>query len=361
MQCDSFNLFVCIVVPCLNEELTLSRTCRSLGFGNGAIPPRNTLLILVDNGSTDRTWDVALAIKAASPAGIVRLAEEPEQGYVPPRASGCVCAYEAAKALGWAESTVLIVQGDADTEYSRGYIDHLRTASISEGEGVIIDARVEWPKDRSTNYRGYTSLCDRIDHSFSQGCSSHLDLIVDDKACAYRLSDFRAWGGLLREFGRDAAEIHAETTRMFMRGLTFGARRALCPEAIAWHSMRRIESEPVTSFVTAGFPRGKRFNAAWHKCYPESAALDCAGGVPSPALSLLISARRAHLWGLFVVLPTHVARALGIGEHGSTKATDGVPPRSAEELRSSPGAFLEDVLLCIDERIFRERRSPAAG
>jgi glycosyltransferase involved in cell wall biosynthesis len=120
------KLFASIVIACLNEESRLAATCRSLGFGDGLQPATNATLILVDNGSTDGTRAVAKVIQSLAPAGSVVVAEEPERGHVPPRHRGNIVATELAQRRGFAQADTLLVQADADTTYSDGYLEALR-------------------------------------------------------------------------------------------------------------------------------------------------------------------------------------------------------------------------------------------
>ena len=80
---------VFIVIPCLNEAAELEASCASLGFGLGAeTRPAETTLILVDNGSTDKTPEIMKQIQHSSYEGAVLVAHEGERGFVPPRRDG---------------------------------------------------------------------------------------------------------------------------------------------------------------------------------------------------------------------------------------------------------------------------------
>jgi glycosyltransferase involved in cell wall biosynthesis len=146
------QLPVAIVLPCLDEESTFLETCRSLGFAAAGIGQQTGVhLIIVDNGSTDRTLEIVEFIDAHSMPGSVCVVEESERGFVPPRHTGTQRARYLAEAAGW--SDVLIVQTDADTAYTEGYVGRLRAAAAAAGrnallEGTAEDARVPEPPER---------------------------------------------------------------------------------------------------------------------------------------------------------------------------------------------------------------------
>ena len=51
-----------VIVPAYNEELCLAELCRRLGSVFDANPVFLWRTILVENGSTDRTWEIAQSI-----------------------------------------------------------------------------------------------------------------------------------------------------------------------------------------------------------------------------------------------------------------------------------------------------------
>ena len=348
------TLFVCVVIPCLNEEQTLAATCKSLGFGAGCVTPEDTALILVDNGSTDFTRSVAEAIRGAAPLDAVIIGEEKARGYVPPRRCGNALAIKIAHSRGFSNDHTLIVQADADTIYSVGYLESIRANALRNGPGLLYDARMEWPPDFANEHQEFLKLCDSVDEEFSFLLNDNPnDVLIDDKACAYYASDYFLWGEHRREFTVAGDEILSETTRLYLCGKSYGACRCLCDEAVARHSSRRVMAEPSLSFATAGFPRENGFRLAWRSVYngPESLG-EFVSHASSPSLQLAIRARRAHLQGLFSLLPAHVSRSI-TGSFGQVNCDLGnLPPRKLEELRSHPGQLIEDVLNRIDQRVF---------
>jgi glycosyltransferase involved in cell wall biosynthesis len=118
-------------MPCLNEGDNLKRTGLSLGFGcDTEHPPANTSLLIIDNGSTDSTAEVAEEIRRDSNPETVHLVREPERGFVPARHAGNVFAQRLAKSSGWNEEDVLVLQVDADCQYLPGYVDAMREAAF---------------------------------------------------------------------------------------------------------------------------------------------------------------------------------------------------------------------------------------
>jgi hypothetical protein len=217
---------------------------------------------------------------------------------------------------------------------------------------------MEWPPEFIAAHSAFLELCHKVDDEFEHLLSGRPgDIILDDKVCAYLLSDYQDWGGHLREWDGFHEEIHAETTRLFMRARTFQASRHLCEAALARHSPRRVIGEPNLSFATADFPRGDRFRSEWQARLHSLNSLEMfAQGPRHQELQVAVAARRAHIRGLFDVLPLHVNRALGEATPGNsdamTQAALGdLPHRDRHILHARPGVFLEDVFGPIGEWI----------
>ena len=350
-------LYAAVVIPCLNEAETLSATCSSLGFAPGEPPPQRAVLILVDNGSTDSTFAIAEELKRALPDGAVAVVTESERGYVPPRARGNATAAELAAEQEIALTEVLILQADADTCYRPGYVDAMRHASQVAGPEVMLDGCMAWPPDFAERHLPFLDLCDETDASYQMLLSEQAadDVIFDDKVSAYRLADYYRWGGHHREWETAGDEIHAETTRLYMRARSMGAQRRLCDDALAWHSPRRLLADPAFSFATAGFPRGDRFRSRWMDRYKGPDTIDAFSERASRSLiTLAVSARQAHLRGLFHLLPINVVTALGeaklVCENSAARvAGDILFSGNRQRLTRAPGIFLEEVFARIDE------------
>lgn len=351
------QLPVVIVLPCLDEEATLLETCRSLGFAaDGFDQEAGVHLIIVDNGSTDRTLEIAESIADDSAPGSVCVAQESERGYVPPRHTGTRRAGQLAEAAGWPD--VLIVQADADTTYTEGYVSRLRAAAAAAGRNVLLEGAAEFPVGFDLELHSYVSLCARVD----ERVLSHLaippsvDLICTDAVCAYRLSDYAAWGGHLREYTRQGDEIHAETTRLYMRSLARGSRKVMVEDALAHPSARKAVRRPGEEFATAGFPREASWREAWRARHARRAGVEdlSPAGLDRAEREHAIRIRERHLVALFGVLPLHVFRALGrdaapgCDARLRTLAAE-LPARNAETLFHSPGVFIEDVLDLVDD------------
>lgn len=326
-----------IVIPMLNEEDTLADTCASLRAFDHASERH---FILVDNGSTDRTWSVALEIQAKSPHP-VHVVREEERGHVPPRRAGCRVARELAQGQHWPLEQVVVCQGDADTIYAADYIDQM-TAAMAAGMPAIYEGRsiLRGDDNLATTIQSYLHACEQTDrlveHCFA---SEDADVVVDDKVAAYRLSDYFRWGEHQREYSSRGDELLAETTRLHMRALAVGARRVYVNDALARHSVRRILAETWMHFSSAGFPR----ETSWRE---RHSSRQLSGQLTADADA--VRTRLHHLLGLFSLLPAHVARARG-GAFDQ-RFSKLLPTRNPDELRSTPGVLLQDVLEVIDTR-----------
>lgn len=349
-------MHVGIIIPCLNEESALEATCASLGFGRAGLDvPENTDLFLVDNGSTDRTHDVIAAIAARSPCGSVHALQESERGYVPPRVTGVLAASSLALERDLDPNDILIIQADADTVYGAGYIGYMRDAAERAGANIMLEAQVVPPANFVADHPIFEELAERADRTTERLWApvTH-DVIVDDKAAAYRLSDYIAWGGLKREYTVNGDEIHAETTRLFIRAKATGASLISVPEAIACPSRRKLFVEAALHFATAGFPREVSWRASFLKAYPELEDLQGFEGADEQSIRKLTSIRQAHCLVLFAVLPCYVARTLGIetnswpAAHTVELLVSRLPPAVRGTVVTSPGQMLMSALSTIE-------------
>lgn len=343
------RLHVAVVIPYLNEAELLRKTCASLGFGLHMEPPDSSSLILVDNGSTDSSPIIAREIQSRSPNSSVVLAYEAKRGYVPPRHCGTMIAQEIAESRDLSENNVLILQADADTCYSTGYIDNMRTASDAAGGGFLLEACTAYPDDFCEKNSNYLNLCQEADLEFENLLVNHPDeVILDDKAVGYRLADYFAWEGHKREYLPNGDEIFSETTRLYLRAKTFGGRCIPVEQAWATHSVRKILATPALDLATAGFPRNREWVNLWlHRCGPVL-SMDQLFSRPYAAIVReALAWRRYHLLALFGVLPLHVARTLGTNcafEREPWSSELSLPSRGLGTLRSNPGVFIEDAL-----------------
>jgi hypothetical protein len=339
-----------IVMPCLNEQEFLATSCASLGFCADRTPPANSFLVIVDNGSTDCSLEIAAEIQARCAPGSVVLAQESERGYVPARWRGNQVAGETAFARGIANEKVLILQADSDTKYSDDYVACMNIAfNSSRQERILLKACTKYPATFVNEHRGYLSLCDEVDEEFEELLSDHSeDVVIDDKACAYRLSDYLHWGGHLREFNSTGEDVLSETTRLFLRAKAAGARAFLVDEAVTEHSTRRVIEHPAIDFATAGFPR----ESSWKRRYEtefksiDSIALLLRPG-PNATLDRARQWRKIHLLGLFGILPLHLARAMGLTssfEQETWAKTVSLPARSLRDVARTPAILLQDAL-----------------
>ena len=337
-----------IVIPCLNEEASLEPTCASLGFGLGsAASPIGATLILVDNGSTDQTAAVMRTICHAAPDNVI-LAAEPERGYVPPRHHGALVARNMAIRLGLRTNEVVILQADADTIYDGGYVEAMRKAAETT-PGALVEGVAHTLPSFLTAHPGYHRLAemtDRVSHHFAVEEAD--EIVIDDQVAGYRLSDYFAWGGHRREYGRLGDEIHAETSRLFLRGKMKGAKRVRVAEALAYPSRRKVELDPLLHFATEGFPR----EAGWCKWWRATQGGpygfdDFERPDASERFAEAMFVRQAHSLILFSLLPAYVASQFGrTGGHGVlfsplSDLMAQLAHISSADLASDPGRLFE--------------------
>lgn len=348
---SGYEGWCCIVIPCLNEAGFMQRTCRSLGFAAGLRPPNDCFLILVDNGSTDETPSICDALKQEVGAQVVCVAE-PVRGHVAARSRGVQVARALAERVQVPLDEALIIQADADTEYSVGYVDTLRQAAYrrSSRGSAILQATTRLDRRTRAEYSIAFDLLDGVDAQVERAYPVHyLDPIVDDKACAYFIADYDRWGGHRREYFPDGSEILAETSRLMISALACGAERVDVSDAVAVHSPRRLFEDAFHAFATDGFP----YAAA------EPPWGGTGGAMPLDAMAAAMRdnsftragelrlLRIAHGVALFALLPRHLAAALGDPPDlaGPLRSVlNSLPPRSREDAMTHPGDFLTDVL-----------------
>ena len=347
---------IAFVIPCLNEEGYLTLAAASLGFGErAAAAADDVLLILVDNGSTDGTIALMDAIAAASRSGAVHVVSEPERGYVPPRRRGVALAAQIADQRGIPADRLLILQADADTVYWPDYAQWM-WERLEGRRGLLLEGALRRSEEFDAEHPEYRALERLIDDELERDAVEDADdVVVDDKACGYLLADYLAWGGHFREFERDGSEIHAETTRMFIRAhLCHGVEKLRVNPAQATASRRRIVEDPALHFATMGFPREAAWIARWRERHPATRSVDEFARDPDhPEVREACFYRRAHEIALFELLPSLVARTARSGPHGHAGATveqllSLLPDFSAEELAASPARAITAVLDMIE-------------
>lgn len=352
-------MITAIVVPCLNEEKRLEATCKSLGFGVGtnSAPDSETILVLVDNASDDNTLAVMERVARQSPPGRVYIEIENERGYVPPRHAGVLRAAKVAEAHGFLAPETLIVQADADTQYAPGYVTKMRNRADECGPGVLIEGLAAPTSDFLEKHSAFVALCEEVDESIEHiSVAREEDIIVDDKVAAYRLADYLSWGGHVREFSRNGDEIFAETTRLFMKAKLKGASKSIVDEAEAYPSRRKLFADPALYFVTAGFPRERKWVEHRHRVGGRTRQIDEFAAGFAERLEHEIELRKLHLLILFSLLPKFIgllARPnLGAPyaplEMNLIASTFG--KLSREDAIANPGAVLIKALSIIDEK-----------
>ncbi|WP_041373531.1 glycosyltransferase family 2 protein [Phenylobacterium zucineum] len=340
-------MHVAVVIPCLNEEAGVRATAMSLAGETDRLPSA-TDLILVDNGSTDATWDV-LGDLVARGEGRIHRVRERERGFVPPRHRGVLHAARLARRRGLSAGDVLILQGDADTNYLPGYVERMRAAA---GANVLLEGSIGRTNAGDSRLAAFRALELKVDQVLRpyEVEDAH-ETLVDDKACGYRLVDYQRWGGLQREYAADGSELHAETTRLFLRARAMtGAARRRVESAGALTSPRRILEDPALYFCTAGYPRER----GWIARFRQAVAADHGpsvrlGAAVSHANRAAIRYRIGHTLVLFWVLPRLAARLLDDPAGAQANSVDlGLQDFSRGDFAERPGWVLTRLLEMIE-------------
>ncbi len=336
------------VMPCLNEEALLVATCRSLGFGHGLEPPQQSHLIIVDNGSTDSSVQQCLDLQQVVGRDAITVVNEPIRGHVPARHRGVEAAATLALAAGAEPADTVIVQVDADTTYSPTYAATIVEAlRASPNPNTMVVATTTLDPTASQRAPLLTAAMRRIDAAVSQVFPPHrLDVLIDDKACAYSLASYRRWGGHRREYRTDGSELLAETTRMFTAAQVSGATQLEAEMARATHSQRRMFSDAAEILATAGYPYPQRTSFTGS----EQTTLDMLERQAATDLEKLIDQiarpRVTHLLALTQVLPEYIASTLGAGEPNPVlrEVVRSLPELNKEVVERQPGRLLDAVL-----------------
>ncbi|HTN45520.1 MAG TPA: glycosyltransferase family A protein [Flavipsychrobacter sp.] len=354
MNDSSEILAVITIIPCYNEEDNISWTCSSLGFGiNDAKQNLQHLLVLIDNNSTDSTLSVLQKIKTNSIEGTVYIHIEKEQGYVPARHAGNEIARSIALSNGWNENSVLILQADADTFYSTGYIQEMARISLDVGENVLVEACVSYESKLIRKYRRYFDLCAEVDGRLLSRYKMDTgeEIIVDDKVAGYRLSDYFFWGGHVREYFSNGNEVYAETTRLYLRAKTKGAKKVLAENAEAKHSMRKLIADTALHFATAGFPREDLFKERFKRLNLKIDINDIESSKQSSSYEILAEFRLLHVIALFIVLPLYIRHHDNINLSMNDPLEQfiiSLLPAQSEEILFTPKVYFENIFNVID-------------
>lgn len=288
------------VIPCLNEEGCIAATCASLGFGDGLEPLGR--LVLVDNGSSDGTANVMLAIQRASPPEHVLITQEYRRGYVSARRAGMAAVMAVAQREQVPEEDVLILQADADTIYLPGYAQAMVDAHCG-GCGQLLEASAVTSREFNLEFPAFSQLCREVDNDMERWFApEERQVVVDDKVCAFLLGDYRAWGEHRDELDDQGKPVLAETTRLFMHAKSRGkVWRDRVESAWALPSRRRLRTQAPGYFACSGFPRRTQWTEAWGALGEAERFLRSPHSWPT--LSLLVRSRQRHQLALFGLLP----------------------------------------------------------
>lgn len=335
-----------VIIPCHNEHQRLASTCSSLGFGDGrSIDNSEINLVLVDNASTDGTAEVMAQIREASRPSNVFIVSEPTRGYVSARHAGANQVMEVVRQCSLSAEATLVLQADADTIYLPGYINAMR-ASCSRRPGEMLEGSAITGRLFSEKFREFDTLCRSVDYGieffFAQ---DDAQVVVDDKVCGYLLSDYLDWGGHKNEFDHSGQEIFAETTRMFMRGKKTGlVRKIKVDAASAIPSRRKLRTQALAYFASAGFPR----NAEWVNSWGSLSKLSSdflVSPYTCPSLELAIKSRQRHLIAFFSLLP-EISQKNAVND----PTIAAIASRLRAQAADNPGQILGTLLELADEQ-----------
>jgi glycosyltransferase involved in cell wall biosynthesis len=345
------SLRCAIVLPFLNEKDLLLSTCASLGF-DGRQHPTSAVLFLVDNGSDDGSEVAAAELQRQSALGAVHYVRAQERGHAPARAEGNVAVLSWAKRQGLAFRDVLVLQADADTIYSPGYVDTMRAAAVEAPPDALIESIVGYPNAFVCEHSSYFDAVAANDTALQTLYASDAhDCLVDDKAVGYRLDSYLSWSGHRREY-QSNEEILAETTRLFIAARIAGSVRVRVDGAQVAHSPRRLLAEPSLHTACGGFPRGDSWRKRWLKEQVAEAHLDRLGDDGAREWSRAWNERRKHLIALLGVLPEQIRRATADVEPRTRLerfVAKSLPQRTRSQIFAAPGLVVADALTCVDD------------
>lgn len=308
-----------VVIPCFNEQEHLAATCQSLALCNPRSFPVH--LVLVDNASTDATASVMADIKNILGINKVTIVCEPVRGYVPARHAGAVAVTELVKQDGLLPEQVLVLQADADTIYLSGYIDAMH-AACSGKPGDLLEGVAITGREFAAQFRQFDKLSRSIDFALEPWMAAEeAQVIVDDKVCAYLLSDYWDWGGHTREVDHQGREVHAETTRLFINGKRDrSAVHKKVDAACAVPSRRKLLIQGPAYFASAGFPRDVEWVKSWVS-QPRASHEFLASPYDWPLIREAIRSRQRHLLALFMILPVMCANDTAVAPDFQTFAS----------------------------------------
>ena len=304
-----YNMETFVVIPCLNEAASILTTVRSLDFGPNSGLSATVHLVLVDNGSDDDTPQMISQIKNENRENRVLVGHEIQRGFVPARRSGVDVVKDFAIKNGICDTNCLILQADADADYSPGYIEKFSNLATTLGEGHLFEAESIPHACMSDHETELIRRLMKFDAEFIPEEQFGADCIVDDKMVGYLLSDWERVGGLQRDWVSGKEFIFCGTSRMWIQMLSHGFNRILVDGATCAHSMRKISEGADIFAATGGWPRGQIWKAKWRSRHPIAVS-------PNQLLSpqwesiyeVVLENRKQHLDAMFNFLPALVSR-----------------------------------------------------
>lgn len=308
-------------MPCLNEAHGLRQTCLSLGFGKDAGGDASDTLVIVDNGSTDSTLQVAETIRQDVGGDRVVIVSCSTRGFVPARVAGADKVIEVCTMRGISSSDAILLQVDADAQYSLEYTLAFREAAMVHGRNYLYESRSVMPDSIDAKLQKFLQYLDAFDADYfdlikceSKASLAICDCIVDDKTVGIILADWMKTGGLQRDYVSGGEMIYCGTSRFWLRLAAHGFQRHLIDKATCAHSTRKISEGADIFCASAGWPHGTSWKRSWRQQFPSAPLVsNFFAEETSRIRAAALQARRAHLEAMFYHSPRVFSSLLRAG------------------------------------------------
>lgn len=138
LRAQATKLNLCVAVPMYNEESGAARCVEEIGKALLALPHR-TMLLIVDDGSTDRTSEILYGLRVAWPLLSIR-SHERNGGY------GRAVQTAFQEAAAWGADYVLVMDSDLtnDPRYIPAFVERMRSGyDVIKASRYVAGGRVE--------------------------------------------------------------------------------------------------------------------------------------------------------------------------------------------------------------------------
>lgn len=118
------------------------------------------------------------------------------------------------------------------------------------------------------------------------------------------LSDWVAFGGIVRDWANNKEMIYCGTSRFWIRLLAKGFSRVLVENTKCAHSMRKMSEGADFFAATGGWPRGGKWKHKWRQRFPEPlSASEFIAAQGTPVYEATLASRQDHLEAMFRCTP----------------------------------------------------------